>query len=420
MIETFSLQTGITLRCFRDARFKQGSISIQFVRPMCREEAALNALLPAVLLRGTQKCKDLRAIIRRLDDLYGASVGVQVRRIGDYQTTGLSSSFIDDRFAFEGDEVLVPMIAFLQELLMQPALEKGVFVKEYVNSEKKNLIATIEAQRNDKRAYASGQMLKTMCAEDSFGIPRLGEIDKVQSIDAQKLYDHYQKILAESAVDILYVGSAEPKMVAQHMTGLFADVKRNAVALPEQTPFRDAGGSERTEQMEVAQGKLAMGFVTPITIRDRQFAAMQVCNTIFGSGMTSKLFTNIREKQSLCYDISSGYHGSKGIVTVSAGIDFDKKALVREQILSQLHSCCDGDITPHELQAAKQAIISSLQGTHDTPSAIDSYYSSAALSGLAMTPQEYICAVRAVTAEQVVEAARSVKLHTVYFLEGVR
>ena len=420
MIQTFSLQTGITLRCFRDERFKQGSISIQFVRPMCRQEAAMNALLPAVLLRGTQKSNDLRDIIARLDDLYGASVGAQVRRIGDYQTTGLSSSFIDDRYAFEGDQVLVPMIEFLQELLMQPALENGAFVQDYVNSEKKNLIATIEAQRNDKRAYAGAQMLKKMCREDSFGIPRLGETKQVREIDAQKLYAHYQKLLAESRVDIFYVGAAEPEEVAQHMMRVFASVERSYVAPPAQTPFCDAGGGRYTERMEVAQGKLSMGFVTPITITDPQFAAMQVCNTIFGSGMTSKLFAEIREKQSLCYDISSGYHGVKGIITVSAGIDFDKAELVRSQVLAQLKACCDGDISEQELHSAKQAVISSLQGTHDSPGAIDSYYATAALSGLAMTPQEYIRAVQTVTAEQVVQAAKSVKEHTVYFLEGVR
>ena len=107
--------------------------------------------------------------------------------------------------------------------------------------------------------------------------------------------------------------------------------------------------------------------------------------------------------------------GEKG-----TGIDFDKAELVRSQVLAQLKACCDGDISEQELQSAKQAIISSLQGTHDSPGAIDSYYATAALSGLAMTPEEYIRAVQTVTAEQVVQAAKSVKEHTVYFLEGVR
>jgi spore maturation protein SpmB len=59
---------------------------------MCREEAALNALLPTVLLRGSCAHPDLRAITLKLDDLYGASVSALVRRIGDIQTTGFFSA----------------------------------------------------------------------------------------------------------------------------------------------------------------------------------------------------------------------------------------------------------------------------------------------------------------------------------------
>ena len=69
MIETISLMPGVTLRCCLDSRFKQGGLSIQLLRPMCREEAALNALIPAVLLRGTVNSPDLRAITLRMDDL---------------------------------------------------------------------------------------------------------------------------------------------------------------------------------------------------------------------------------------------------------------------------------------------------------------------------------------------------------------
>ena len=119
---------------FQDDRFKQSGISIQFVRPMCKEEAALNALLPAVLLRGCEGARDMREITLRLDDLYGASVGSLVRRIGDCQTTGFACNFIEDAFALEGDSVLALMAAFLGELLLQPVLCDGVFLQEYVEN----------------------------------------------------------------------------------------------------------------------------------------------------------------------------------------------------------------------------------------------------------------------------------------------
>lgn len=420
MIQSFELFPGITLRCFPDDRFKQGCMSVQFVRPMRREEAAVNALIPAVLLRGCEGSPDLRAITARLDDLYGAAVGTMVRRVGDYQTTGLYCNFIEDAYALEGDQILVPMVEFLGQLLLRPVLEEGVFCSRYVESEKKNLIAAIEAQRNDKRAYASAQMLKKMCKEDSFGIPRLGEKEQVEVITPQSAYAQYRRVLEESRVDIFYVGSAQPERITGLLKPLFAGIERNYVNLPAQTPFRDGGSGEYTEVMEVAQGKLCMGFVTDITLRGGDFAAMQVLNTLFGAGMTSKLFMDIREKQSLCYDIGSGYQGSKGILTVSAGIDCHQDGLVKKEVLRLLEECQQGGITEAELTAAKQALVSQLQGTHDSPGSIESYYASAALSGLGMTPGQYMEEVERVTAEDAAKAARSLRLHTVYFLRGER
>lgn len=419
MIETLTLAPGVTLRCCRDHRFKQGCLSFQLVRPMSQTEAAQNALLPTVLLRGTRNHPSLRAITQRLDTLYGAAVSPLVRRVGDYQTVGVYCGFMDDRFALPGDQVLLPMLAFLEEILLDSPLENGGFLPEFVESEKKNLIATIESDLNDKRVYAMNQLLKKMCSADSYGVPRLGDAAQVAAIDPVGLLEHYRRILRESPVEIFYVGSAAPETVAEGLRPLLARLSREVQPLAPQSGFRSCPGTDSVEEMDVSQGKLCMGFTTPITNRDKNFPVMQVLNTLFGAGMTSKLFQNVREKLSLCYSIGSGYYGSKGIVVVSAGIDFDKEQLTREQILLQLEACRQGQISDGELKAAKEAILSSLRGTHDSPGAIEGYYATAALSGLGLTPETYADAVRAVTREQVTAAAQSVQLHSTYFLKGV-
>lgn len=418
MVQTKAILPGITLRCFQDNRFKQSCLTVQFVRPMCREEAAKNALLPAVLLRGCEGTPDLRSITLKLDDLYGAAIGPLVRRVGDYQTTGLHCGFIEDRYALEGDQILAPMVDFLGKLLFAPVLEKGAFRKDYVNNEKKNLIATIEAEKNDKRAYAAAELLRRMCSEDSYGIPRLGTVSQVKSISAKSLYDHYRRILRESRVDIFYVGSVDSQVVAAMLEKLFSGIERSYVNLPTQTPFSSPEGGQQEQVMDVAQGKLAMGFATDITLRDDRFTQMQVCNMLFGGGMTSKLFMQVREKNSLCYDIGSAYYSSKGILTVGAGIDCAKRDEVQKHILQQLADCQNGQISDEELTAAKQALISGLRGVHDSVGSIENYYATGALSGQNMTPQQHRQAIEQVTKEQVCQVAKTLQLHTVFFLRG--
>jgi len=419
MTTIMELMPGITLRCFPDRRFKQGCLSFAIVRPMAQEEAAVNALIPAVLLRGTRKCPDLRAITWKLDDLYGATLGTQVRRVGDYQTTGLYCAFLEDRFAMPGDKILEPMVDFLREVLLEPVTENGGFSTAFVESEKKNLIATIESELNDKRSYAMGQMIRSMCREDSYGVPRLGEKEAVAAVTPQSAYAHFQKILRQSRIDVFYVGSSPAETVARLLKPMLQEIDRNYVNLPGQTPFHDAGGSDLEEQMDVSQGKLCLGYVTPVTNRDDDFAAMQVMNTVFGAGMTSKLFMNVRERLSLCYAIGSSYYGAKGIVTVSAGIDFDKEQQTREEIRRQLDAIRTGEVTDEELNAAKEALLSSLRGTHDSPGSIEGYYATSALSGMKLTVDAYMEAVRKVTKADVTRMAQLLNLHSTYFLKGV-
>ncbi len=419
MIQVFELFPGVTLRYFADSRFKQGCLSFQLVRPMAAEEAAMNALLPAVLLRGTKQYPDLRAITLHLDDLYGASVSALVRRIGDYQTTGLYCGFMEDRYAMGGDEILAPMVDFLRQLLLEPVMEGEGFFADFVESEKKNLISTIESELNDKRVYAGTQLLKTMCAEDTFGIPRLGDKESVEKVNAAALYQHYQRILRQSRIELFYVGSAAPERIIPLLKDMLAGIDRCYVNLNAQTPFHDAGGRHAREKMEITQSKLCMGFVTPITNRTKEFAAMQLLNTVFGAGMTSKLFMNVREKMSLCYSIGSGYYGTKGIITVSAGIDAEQEETVRNEILCQLNACQTGDITEEELTAAREAVLSGLRTVHDSPGSIEGYHSTAALSGIGLTVEDYRNAVQAVKIPDVVAAAKTLKLHSSFFLQGV-
>lgn len=418
MYETFTLGPGISLRYMQVQRFKQSCLSVQLLRPMCAAEAAKNALLPAVLLRGCRDYPDLKCITEKLDDLYGASVGTLVRRIGDYQTTGFYCGFIDDRFAMDGDTVLEPMLRFVGRLLLQPVTEHGCFDEDYVESEKKNLISVIESEKADKRAYAAGRLLQLMGKEDSFGIPRLGEKEDVAAITPEDLWAHYQKILRQSPVELFYVGCAPAQQLCDILREIFSSLNRDVEILPRQTDFQASEVIHAREQMDIVQGKLCMGFLTPITQNDPRFAAMQVANNVFGGGQTSKLFMQIRESQSLCYAIGAGYYGSKGLITVSAGIDFDKEEAVRREVLHQLQLCAQGEFTQDELEGAKEMILSGLRAVYDSPGAIEGYFSTAAISGQSRTPESHAAEVRAVTREAVAEAAATIEPHSTFFLEG--
>ena len=420
MITHSEIAPGISLSCIQDHRFKHSAMTFQYLRPMCTEEAAMNALIPSVLLRGCKSAPDLRRITQRLDDLYGASVSPISRRAGDYQTTGFYVGLMDDRFAPQGESVLEETLDFVGQLLFDYPTENGGFLERFVQGEKTNQIYAIEAEYNDKRAYATRQLLKTMCAQDPFGLSRMGEPEDVEAITPQGLLRHYEKVRRESPVELFYVGSAEPQRVKEVLLPIFARERRDYRPLAPQTELKLSPRQEAQETMEVTQGKLAMGYVTPLTNRTTGFAAMQMLNMVLGGDMTSKLFQNVREKQSLCYSIGSGYYSAKGIVLVSAGIDFDKEDHVRREVEAQVEACRRGEITEAELEGARHALVSALAAVPDSPSSMENYDSSMILGGSGLNIQTHRAALEAVTREELAQAAQTLQLHSTYFLKGVQ
>ena len=77
-------------------------------------------LLANVLIQGTDVHPDLQSISQALDGLYGASLGPLVRKNGEIQTWGFYLSFLEDRFALEGDRVLEPMTELLGRCFSGP------------------------------------------------------------------------------------------------------------------------------------------------------------------------------------------------------------------------------------------------------------------------------------------------------------
>ena len=122
---------------------------------------------------------------------------------------------------------------------------------------------------------------------------------------------------------------------------------------------------------------------------------------------------------SLCYDISSTYYSSKGIVNVFAGIDSKDRDVVIKQVDAQLSAICRGEITETEMESARQTLLSALQSVNDAPGNIEGYYAVRELTGSLLSREEYMEKVKSCTVEDVAQAAQTLQKHTVFFLKGV-
>ena len=410
---------GVYLTAVQSDKFKTGCFSLNLLRPMKKEEAAANALIPSVLLRGSETCPDIASISAKLDELYGASVGTLVRKKGEVQLVGFYCDYVQDEYVDE--PVFAPVMAFLAELLLHPRLENGAFPEAVVDSEKLNLENAMLSRINDKRTYAASQLIRTMCAGQPYGIPRIGEPEDLKNITAKSLYAHYWDLLATSRVELFYMGSLSPEAVTKVLQAALAELPRAEVFVPVgTTPAPQARPvQEKTERLDVTQGKLSLGFFTDITAKDPRYPALVLAATVFGGGATSKLFTNVREKMSLCYYASASFEKFKGVLSVSSGVEFSKLETAKTEILRQLEACKAGDITDDELESARGYLVSDLKIAMDSPGRLDDYYMGQILLEQDGTMEDLASAIARVTKQEAADAIQALRLDTIYALEGV-
>ena len=406
----------VNLDYVRSDKFKTGTLSVQLITPINEKTASFGALLPSVLRRGTMPHPDMRSLSTALDLLYGSSIGCTVRKKGENQCIGFAASFIDEEFVPGGEKLLEPMCDLLGELLLDPVTRNGRFLNDYVESEKQNLIDAIRGIINDKRDYADARLLQEMCRGERYGIDRLGTVTGVERLTNQTLYRYYNELLATARIELFYCGSADCARVEGALDRALAALPRERVAEPAVAERVGAPETVReiTETMDVTQAKLAMGY----RAASEDTPALLLANLIFGGYSNSKLFLNVRERLSLCYYASSGYHRSKGIITVSSGIEAQNYEVARREIAAQLEAVQNGDFEPWELEGARSCMLSSLRSREDSAGRLEEYYLGQAATGLWEDTDALIAQLEAVTPERVAEAARSIRLDTVYFLTG--
>ena len=419
-METIKLGENITVNAISMTKLKTTSIGVYIHRPLRRDEASKNALLPYVLKSATALCPSRAEMANRLDDLYGATMGATVLKRGEDHIIYFDAETISDSYAPGGEKLISELLRLVLSAVFSPLTEEGAFSKEIVEQEKKNAIDRIDAFVNDKRRYAAETCLRETARGTAFEIPRCGEKEMIEKTDEKSLYEYYRSIITSSVIDIYVCGSGSAdeaaEVVKEYIRGMeftAAKIPRTEIIEREETEVHRV-----TEHMDVTQGKLSMGFVTGVRPGDDDFFALTVMNSVFGAGAHSKLFNNVREKLSLAYYASSQLEKFKGIITVNAGIEFENFGKAYEETLTQLREIREGNISELEFESSINAILNLCSSYYDDQRALVTYCVSDRVAGTGMPLEKFIEGIKKVRPEDVAAVAGKVRLDTVYFLDG--
>lgn len=410
---------GVRVHVMPTKRFKTFAIAVYIGIPLKEETVTPVALTPFVLRRGTTALPETIQFRERLDELYGAGFGFDVYKRGDYQIIQFRMDIINDAFVHTSESLLKRGFQFLGDVITSPVLEDGVFRNKYVQEEKETVRKRLEAIVNDKIRYAQERCVEEMCKDEPYRLHPLGDRAQLADIDSTSLYSQYQSWLEQACMDVYVIGDTSLEEIESCITSSF-QVKRSEEKNYSQTTINVRSGEPNkvVDRLEVTQGKLNMGLRTTIAYQDNEYPAALLYNGVLGGYPHSKLFINVREKNSLAYYASSRYDGHKGIMTIQSGVEFDLMEKATTIIKEQLEAMEQGQIETLELAQTKAMISNHLREIDDSAFEMIGFDFNRVLSGRERTTSQLIDEIAAIQVKDIQAAARTFRLDTIYELRN--
>lgn len=417
------IKKGIKVHFIKTNKFKTNLFAIFLTTPLSKETVTQNALIPAVLRRGTSNLKTQEDISIALENMYGASLDGGVDKTGDNQLLKFYLETLNDTFLPEQENLSKEAIELMLDVVFNPLLENNKFKKEYIDSEKKTIQRLIDGKIDNKDMYAYTRCIEEMYKDKPYGLYRYGYSEQLENINEENLYEEYKKLINESKIDIFVSGNFENDDIINIIRDN-ANIKR--LSEREDKHIINTEETEKKEKVEVqtideskdvTQGKLVIGMDIDCNEKDARYA-MRIYNVILGESATSKMFQNVREKAGLAYTVRSVYLRQKNNIFIRAGIEIENYEKAVSIIKEQLEDMKNGKFTDEDINNAKKYMNSGIRTIQNEQDAEITYYMAQELCGNLVEFEQYVEKIDSVTREQIIQIANKINVNTIYFLKN--
>ena len=309
------------------------------------------------------------------------------------------------------------------DIVTNPFVENNGFKQEYVDGEKENLKQIINGKIDNKARYSLDRCIEEIFKGEPYGLYKYGYVEDLEKITPQNLYEYYKELIKNCKIDIYYSGIFDndntEKIIEKRLQENNIESRNAEYVINNEVTEKKQKSETKTveESMDVTQGKLVLGLQIDDNNKNSRFAA-SVYNAILGGGANSKLFQNVREKNSLAYTASSSYIRTKNVILVHCGIDIDKYEKALETIKEQIEDMKKGNFTDKDIEDAKKLIISSVKSISAEQDTEITYDYGQELSNEHTTIKDYQQNIEQVKREQIVDIANKININTIYFLKN--
>ncbi|MDD3842667.1 MAG: pitrilysin family protein [Candidatus Izemoplasmatales bacterium] len=409
---------GYTLQCIKTTKFKTVSIALRFASAFLPKTINNRALLPDVLLGGTQKYSTKARLQKQMDALYGLSLNAGTEKIGQESVIYFEMKFVNAKYLPDRGMELAEAFDLLAEIIYHPRLIKGQFRKQTLSEELRLLKEDFEAEYINKSEYAYNQMLKTMFKTELYQYRAKGIYETLDDVTVQTLMDAYLEMIHHDDVTIICVGDFEYATIDALIASRFV-----FESLVHQEKWLDLETKNQiiptivVENANVNQARLNLGYRFLVRFGDYDYYAAVVFNAIFGEFDHSQLFQTVRENSKLCYYINSLYDSNKGMISVMAGVDPGSENQTLALIGTIVKKIQTGHITEEEIQIAKASLCKRIRQNADSPERLAHlFFLYRKTLGIDFNPSKSLAAIAAVSKSDVIDVANKLSLDTTYIL----
>ena len=378
------------------------------------------AVLASLMAKSSKSYPTQKDIEKYLNSLYGANFDVNIEKFGDLYNLEFRVEFVNKKFIPSKEELLEKVLLFLREMIYNPA----DWTQDILDRERDFILQRINERKDEKLKYGIQRAEELLCKDEPFGTYLYGEEDVVKNLSLKDIKDAYSTLINDSITVIVSgnldgydsIDSEIEKIFKQYDKNFNTNIENLKYNIKRQENYKY---EEVKEIQDTTQSVLSLGLrIKECTPKD--FYVLNVYNAILGTTPSSKLFQNVREKESLAYTVRSRYYRFKDIIVIYAGINKENYSKALEVIKMQLEDMRKGNITDIEFKSARDSLLADLLEWKDSKVAMAKMKLSnlIAFKDADISIDQMREEIKNVKIEDVTEVANKIEIEKVFLLGG--
>lgn len=409
------IKDNYTLHLIKTDRFKTINIGLKLTKEYNKEEFAYLNLLARVLpINGTKNYKTVNDITKKLESLYNAGVYFKSLQTSKNMSFEASLRIVNPKYT--EISMYKESISMLKEIITNPLIKNNEF--NYFDVTKNNLINNIKNIKDNLPIYSSLKFNEIFYKETIYEENSLKNLPLYEKLTNKNMYKYYLKLFNSFKIDVFVIGDYLEDEILSNVDDLLKDFRQKDTSSKELYISFNPKKSKDKDKFTSTQSSLLVGLTINDLTEEEKFYTLLLYNTILGSMNNSVLFVNVREKNSLCYHISSTISKYTSSIIINSGINKTNYEKAVSLIEESIKSMTDEKMVNGLITNAKKTLNLAFNDFYENPAKIVGYYYLKEFDEV-KSIEERREKINNLTSKEISSLAKKVQIKEIFLMEGV-